>query len=157
MTSNIGSQAIQEIAQQGGSEEEMNDAVRELLHARLLPEFLNRIDETIIFHPLTRTEIRRIVDLQVQLLIDKLAKQDVSLTVTEAACAAIAAQGYDAAFGARPLKRVIQQRIQNPLAAVLLKGEAGNGSGITIDCQNGEFVFQSSQPAATTIETASVD
>ncbi len=95
----------------------------EALRAQFLPEFLNRIDETIIFHPLNRHEIRRIVDLQLELLRKKLEQQGISLTVTEPARNAMAAQGYDPTYGARPLKRVIQQRIQNPLATELLKGE----------------------------------
>jgi ATP-dependent Clp protease ATP-binding subunit ClpB len=142
MTSNIGSQLIQQIAQEGGDEEEMRNAVMESLQSRFLPEFLNRVDETIIFHPLNRNEIRRIVDLQLRLLEQKLTKQDISLTVTESARDAIAAQGYDPTYGARPLKRLIQQRIQNPLATELLKGHLAEGGGVTVDCQHGEFTFQ---------------
>ena len=133
MTSNIGSQVIQQIAQEGGSEEEMREAVKESLHTRFLPEFLNRIDETIVFHPLDRGEIRRIVELQIQRLNAQLEQQGVSLTVTEAALNAIAAQGYDPTFGARPLKRVIQQRIQNRLATEILKGSISEGSSVRID------------------------
>ncbi|MCH5375108.1 MAG: AAA family ATPase, partial [Planctomycetes bacterium] len=127
MTSNIGSQVIQQVAQEGGDEEEMRAAIKQVLSASFLPEFLNRIDDTIIFHPLTRSEIRRIVDLQIELLQEKLGKQDVVLSVTEAARNEIANQGFDPTFGARPLKRVIQQSIQNPLAIELLKGDVGQG------------------------------
>lgn len=142
MTSNVGSQLIQQVTQEGGDEEEIREAVMEALQSRFLPEFLNRVDETIIFHPLNRNEIRRIVDLQIRLLEKKLNHQDVSLAVTDAARNAIAVQGYDPTYGARPLKRLIQQRIENPLATELLKGEIADGGGVTVDCQNGIFTFE---------------
>ena len=156
MTSNIGSQAIQQIAQEGGSEEEIREAVKESLHTRFLPEFLNRIDETIVFHPLGRAEIRRIVELQIQRLDAQLQQQGVSLTVTEAALNAIAAQGYDPTFGARPLKRVIQQRIQNPLATEILKGSISEGSNLRIDFRADDFTFDAVEPQETVVKTASV-
>jgi ATP-dependent Clp protease ATP-binding subunit ClpB len=148
MTSNVGSQMIQQVAEEGGDELQIRAAVEEALSAHFLPEFLNRIDETIIFHPLNRNEIRRIVDLQLQLLESVLAKREIQLTVTEAARNAIAAQGYDPAYGARPLKRVIQQRLQNPLATELLKGEVVEGGSVKIDCQNGEFTFERTEPTS---------
>jgi len=141
MTSNVGSQLVQQVTQEGGDEEEIREAVMEALQSRFRPEFLNRIDETMIFHPLNRNEIRRIVDLQIRLLEQKLEKQGVSLTVTDAARNAIAAQGYDPMYGARPIKRLIQQRIENPLATELLKGELADGGHVTVDFQNGEFTF----------------
>ncbi len=141
MTSNVGSQLIQQIAEQGGTEEDMRTSVAEALQARFLPEFLNRVDETIIFHPLTRDEIRQIVVLQMDRLRQQLAKQHLTLEVTDAAIMEIAGQGYDPTFGARPLKRVIQQKIQNPLATEILKGNLPEGTGITIDVANGEFLF----------------
>jgi ATP-dependent Clp protease ATP-binding subunit ClpB len=157
MTSNVGSQLIQQISEEGGDVEEMRDAVKEPLRATFLPEFLNRIDETIIFHPLHRQQIRRVVDLQIERLRKMLEKQGLALTVTEPARNAIAVQGYDPAYGARPLKRVIQQRIQNPLATELLRGEMPEGGGLQVDCQNGEFVFQRVSPAGTVVETVSVE
>ena len=141
MTSNIGSQIIQEITREGGTEDEMRAAVNESLHSRFLPEFLNRVDETIIFHPLDQKQIHRIVGLQIDRLKDQLAGKGIELDVTDAAVDQIAAVGYDPMFGARPLKRVIQQRIQNPLAVELLKGEFADGSHVKIDCQDGEFAF----------------
>ena len=141
MTSNIGSHSIQEISERGGSEDEIRQAVNEALHAQFLPEFLNRVDETIVFHPLNREEIRKIVDLQVQNLEKLLQKKGLELTVTDAARAAIAAQGYDPTFGARPLKRVIQTELQNPLATELLKEEHPEGSEVKIDAEDGEFVI----------------
>jgi ATP-dependent Clp protease ATP-binding subunit ClpB len=130
----------------------MRAAVKEALQARFLPEFLNRIDETIIFHPLGREHLGRIVDLQVKRLDKQLAQRDISLVVTEAAREAIATEGYDPTYGARPLKRVIQQRIQNPLATELLKGSFVEGGHITVDYRDGEFVFSSQRPE-TVIET----
>ena len=156
MTSNIGSQTIQQIAEEGGDEQEMRAAVKESLQARFLPEFLNRIDETIMFHPLERTQIRAIVEIQTRGLAKQLAEQGITLYVTPAAQDAIASEGYDPSYGARPLKRVIQQRIQNPLATEILKGNVIAGDVLTIDAQNGEFVFQTAVESETVIQTASV-
>jgi ATP-dependent Clp protease ATP-binding subunit ClpB len=156
MTSNVGSQLIQQVSQEGGSEEEMRDAVTEALRAHFLPEFLNRIDETIIFHPLNREEIRRIVRLQIAHLDHRLHDRGMSLTVTEAAENAIASEGFDPMFGARPLKRVIQHRIENPLATEILKGHLSDGSHIQVDYREGEFTFQKLDPGETRVETKSV-
>ncbi|NLE39367.1 MAG: AAA domain-containing protein, partial [Pirellulaceae bacterium] len=142
MTSNIGSQLIQEIAREGGSEEQMRQGVEESLHARFLPEFLNRIDETIIFHPLDEEQIHRIVQLQVKLLQKQLAAKHIQLEVTGEAIDEIARRGYDPMFGARPLKRVIQQQIQNPLAVEMLKRGFSEGTWIRVDFRSGEFTFE---------------
>ena len=142
MTSNIGSQIIQQIAIEGGSEEEMRQAVTESLQARLLPEFLNRIDETIIFHPLQRDQIEKIVRLQVELLAKQLEESDLRLEVSDAAIHEIAEQGYDPLYGARPLKRVIQQKLQNPLATEILKGTFAPGSIARVDFRGEEFTFE---------------
>jgi len=141
MTSNIGSQMIQEISREGGTEDEIRVAVEESLRARFLPEFLNRIDEVMIFHPLDEKQIHQIVGIQVRRLKAHLEEKGIDLTVTDAAIDEIAREGYDPQFGARPLKRVIQQRIQNPLAIELLKREFKEGSRVTIDCVDGEFAF----------------
>jgi ATP-dependent Clp protease ATP-binding subunit ClpB len=142
MTSNVGSQMIQELFDQGGSYEEMNTAVMEALQARFLPEFLNRVDEIIVFRPLAREEIRKIVDLQINRLARLLEQRGFGLEVSERARSEIAARGYDPAFGARPLKRVIQQELQNRLATELLKGEFPEGSTIRIDYDGSEFTFE---------------
>jgi ATP-dependent Clp protease ATP-binding subunit ClpB len=141
MTSNIGSQMIQELAAEGGSYDEMRSAVTESLHTRFLPEFLNRVDETIVFHPLDRGQIRQIVDLQIHELEKLLAKRELRLEVTDAARQEIANRGYDPTYGARPLKRVIQQELQNPLAAELLKGKYPEGSTVAIDFDGEDFAF----------------
>jgi ATP-dependent Clp protease ATP-binding subunit ClpB len=157
MTSNIGSQLIQQIAEEGGSEEEMRTAVSEAMQTHFLPEFLNRVDETIIFHPLDRRQIRKIVDLQICRLQEQVVKNGYQLSVTEAARDRIAAEGYDPTYGARPLKRVIQQRIQNPLATELLKGEFADAATVEIDYRDGNFMFESAAENQTVIETQSVE
>ena len=141
MTSNIGSQVIQEINREGGSEAQVAEAVMETLRARFLPEFLNRVDEVLIFHPLSPEAIHKIVVLQVQRLRKMLADKGVELEVTERAVSAIALEGYDPTYGARPLKRVIQQRLQNPLAVELLKHEVADGTRVRIDYVDGDFSF----------------
>lgn len=141
MTSNIGSQAIQEITREGGSEEEIREAVKATLEARMLPEFLNRIDEVIIFHPLEQSQIHHIVQLQLKRLEKQLAGSGIELEVSQAAIDQISLEGYDVTYGARPLKRVIQQRIQNPLATEILRHDYGEGTRIRVDYQDGEFIF----------------
>lgn len=148
MTSNIGSQMIQQITSEGGRPEEIEDALKDILKEKFLPEFLNRIDETIVFHPLTRDQIGRIVDLQLIRFSKLLEERDVRLEVTGAAKQAIANEGYDPTFGARPLKRVIQQRIQNPLATELLNGHIVPSGGVRVDYANEEFSFEPLPPAA---------
>ncbi len=151
MTSNIGSQMIQQISQEGGSDKEIREAVQGALQTAFLPEFLNRIDETIVFHPLDREQIRQIVGLQVKHLAAQLEQHGMHLEVSDAALDMIAREGYDPTYGARPLKRVIQQQIQNPLASEILKGRFGEGVTIRIDFQEYEFTFQrveSSEEAA---------
>ncbi len=142
MTSNVGSQMIQEIFEGGGTYDEMRTSVMESLQTRFLPEFLNRIDEIIVFRPLDRSQIRKIVDLQVDHLAKLLEKRELSLVVTDTARQELANRGYDPQFGARPLKRVVQQQLQNPLAAELLKGQYPESSTIKIDFDGEEFTFE---------------
>jgi ATP-dependent Clp protease ATP-binding subunit ClpB len=142
MTSNVGSQAIQEITKEGGSEQEIRDAVKESLQARFLPEFLNRIDETIIFHPLDKKHIRRIVDIQMKRLVGQAEKAGITLECSEQALDEVARLGYDPVYGARPLKRVIQQQLQNPLAKELLSGRFPEGSRVKIEFVQDGFVFE---------------
>ena len=150
----MGSQNIQEITQRGGEESEIRGAVMEVLQSRLLPEFLNRIDEVMVFHPLRREQIRRIVDLQVEHLESLLQQKGITLVVTEAACNAVASEGYDPLYGARPLKRVIQHRIQNALAKEMLKNQFGEGDRIKVDYQDDAFVFGRIEEAEMPTETA---
>ncbi|MEC8241470.1 MAG: ATP-dependent chaperone ClpB, partial [Planctomycetota bacterium] len=120
MTSNVGSQIVQKISEDGGDENEIRQAVEQTLQSRFLPEFLNRIDEKIVFHPLRREQIRSIVDLQLEGLAQRLGSLGLKLEVGPPARDQLASRGYDPAYGARPLKRVIQQEIENPLATELL-------------------------------------
>ena len=116
--------------------------MKDTLRTRFLPEFLNRVDETIIFHPLSPEAIHKIVGLQVERLKQMMAQKGIELEVTERAINAIALEGYDPTYGARPLKRVIQQRLQNPLAVELLKKESAAGTRVRIDFVDGEFTFE---------------
>lgn len=142
MTSNVGSQLIQQITSEGGSETEMRQSLAESLRTHFLPEFLNRIDETIVFHALDRAQVAKIVDLQLEKLAEVLERRELGLVVTTAARDAIAADGYDPVYGARPVKRVIQQSLQNPLATELLKGEYPEGTTIEVDYRDEEFTFR---------------
>jgi ATP-dependent Clp protease ATP-binding subunit ClpB len=142
MTSNVGSQAIQEITKEGGSEQEVRDSVKDALQARFLPEFLNRIDETIVFHPLDKKHIRRIVDIQIRRLVKQAEKAGITLECTDAALEEIARLGYDPIYGARPLKRVIQQQLQNELARELLSGKFPEGSTVRVNFVQDGFTFE---------------
>ena len=141
MTSNIGSSKIQELAEQNAEEWEIEAAVREELKRSMRPEIVNRIDETIVFHQLTREEIAQIVGIQVGHLQGRLSALGVSLEVTDEAVDAIAGEGWDPTFGARPIKRVIQQRIENPLAARLVAGEVGEGEVVRVGYAGRRFTF----------------
>jgi ATP-dependent Clp protease ATP-binding subunit ClpB len=148
MTSNIGSHQIMEMAG-SSSDDEIRDAAMDALRREFLPEFLNRVDETVVFHPLGINEIRQIVDLQLTGLQKLVEENNLELVVTDAARDLLAEEGYDPAYGARPLKRAIQQRIQNALAKELLAGRFEDGAVITVDAESGEFTF-----SATEVETA---
>ena len=152
MTSNIGSQAILEMAAGGAVDAEIEAHVTGLLKQSLRPELLNRIDETIIFHQLTREELVDIVDIQLANLRTRLADRGLSLELTDPAKKLLAEEGYDPQFGARPLKRIIQQRIENRIATKLLGGEFDTGDVIFVDSDGSEFSFQrrpAEQEAAT--------
>jgi ATP-dependent Clp protease ATP-binding subunit ClpB len=140
MTSNIGSQYIQELG--GGNREEMERRVTEALRAGFKPEFLNRIDETIIFLNLEQEQIGKIVDIQMQHLAKRLAEQNIELILSDAARDLIARQGYDPIYGARPLKRVIQRQIENPLAMEILEGKIAEGSRISVETEGERVVFR---------------
>jgi ATP-dependent Clp protease ATP-binding subunit ClpB len=146
MTSNIGSHIIQEITKERGSQDEIRQAVKESLQAHFLPEFLNRIDETIVFHPLDERHIARIVAIQVKKLEEQAARAGIALECSQKAIAEIARLGYDPLYGARPLKRVIQQQLQNPLARDLLAGRFPEGSRVKIEFVQDGFVFEPVAP-----------
>ncbi len=131
MTSNLGSQLIMDLGEQ--RREEMVKQVDEILHQQFRPEFLNRIDETIIFHSLSKEDLARIVDIQVALLTKRLAERKFSISLTDGAKNFLIEVGYDPAFGARPLKRAIQRYIQDQLAMHILEGKFTEGDSIVID------------------------
>jgi ATP-dependent Clp protease ATP-binding subunit ClpB len=143
MTSNLGSPVIARLAERRASEEEMQRAVQDVLKQEFLPEFLNRIDETIIFHPLTMNELTRIVAIQLRRLNAQMTEAGLTLEITDAAKQRIAEEGFDPAYGARPLKRVIQQRLANPLATALLEGRIGpeKGAVVVIDWDGERFTI----------------
>ncbi|MCE2800477.1 MAG: ATP-dependent chaperone ClpB [Planctomycetaceae bacterium] len=142
MTSNVGSQMIQRVADEGGGIDEMQAAVAESLKNKFLPEFLNRIDETILFEPLKREQIHKIVSLQLKRLEKQLAEAHFKLSVSDRAVNAIASEGYDPVYGARPLKRVIQRRLQNAIATELLKRDASEGGSIHVDYEDENYLIK---------------
>jgi ATP-dependent Clp protease ATP-binding subunit ClpB len=139
MTSNIGSQFIMEDL----SMEERNKRVMEALRGHFRPEFLNRIDEIVIFDRLSDKEIAKIVDIQLARLAKRLGKQNLHLELSDKARAYLAKEGYDPAYGARPLKRVIQQKILDPLSMEILDGKIHEGQTIKADVSGGELTFKS--------------
>jgi ATP-dependent Clp protease ATP-binding subunit ClpB len=143
MTSNLGSQRIQAMSDEPA--ELIKGVVWQELKAHFRPELLNRIDEVVVFHALGREHIRGIASIQLARLVARLKAQDIALTVSDAALDAVAQAGYDPAFGARPLKRYVQQRIENPLSKALLSGQVVPQSAVIVDIDAaGEFFVKSS-------------
>jgi len=140
MTSNLGSQTIQEMA---GEEnyERMKSAVMQTVSQHFRPEFVNRIDDIVVFHPLGREQLHRITEIQVRYLRERLAARDMGFTLTPAALDKLAEAGFDPVYGARPLKRAIQQQIENPLATEILSGKFSAGDTILADVADGAIVF----------------
>ena len=141
MTSNLGSQEIARLAE-SGDEARIRRSVMDVLKAEFLPEFLNRVDETIIFHPLGLTELTAIVSIQLRRLERQMADVGLVLRISEEAKQQLADEGFDPAYGARPIKRVIQQRLANPLATFLLDGRARDGATIQIGWNGTDFAFR---------------
>jgi ATP-dependent Clp protease ATP-binding subunit ClpB len=144
MTSNIGSQFIQDLQ---NDEEEMRRRVTEAMRGHFRPEFLNRVDDMIIFHPLDAEALKRIVSLQVALVEKRLSDKKIVIELTESAKELIAEEGFDLVYGARPLKRVIQRDVLNPLATRILAGEIREGSRVVVDRKDRQLVFRSAAQA----------
>jgi ATP-dependent Clp protease ATP-binding subunit ClpB len=142
MTSNIASQQIQELTEESGADWEIEAHVKDALKKVFKPEFLNRIDEVIVFHMLTKEDLRKIVDIQLGYLRERMNARKIGLEFTDNARKQIMDEGYDPVFGARPLKRTIQQRLENPLAAELLAGKFAEGDTIKIDADADRFTFE---------------
>jgi ATP-dependent Clp protease ATP-binding subunit ClpB len=144
MTSNLGSHLIQELS---SNEEQMRKAVMEQLQQSFRPEFLNRVDEVIIFHPLTREQLRGIVEVQLRRLRQRLAARNLALAVTPAAMDLLASEGFDPVYGARPLKRTIQRLVQDPLAIRILEGEFREGDTVRVEASGGSLTLQALHPS----------
>jgi ATP-dependent Clp protease ATP-binding subunit ClpB len=144
MTSNLGSQMIQEMS---GVEnyDAMKAAVMEVVGTHFRPEFINRIDDVVVFHPLDREQIRAIAGLQTEILRKRLQERDIGLVITDAALDQLGAAGFDPVYGARPLKRAIQSQLENPLAQEILAGRFGPGSVVEVDARDGQLVFSEGQ------------
>jgi ATP-dependent Clp protease ATP-binding subunit ClpB len=142
MTSNIASQQIQELTEESGADWEIEAHVKDALKKVFKPEFLNRIDEVIVFHMLTKENLRKIVDIQLNYLSERMNARKIGIEFTDDARKQIIDEGYDPVFGARPLKRTIQQRLENPLAAELLAGKFAEGDTIKIDADAHRFTFE---------------
>jgi ATP-dependent Clp protease ATP-binding subunit ClpB len=142
MTSNIGSQYILDVAGDDSRYDEMRSRVMEAMRNNFRPEFLNRIDEIIIFHALNRAELRHIVKLQVQRLEKRLSDRKMSLKLSDAALDFLAEVGYDPVFGARPLKRAIQRELETQIAKAILRGEFNEGDTIFVDVENERLAFK---------------
>jgi len=143
MTSNLGSQVIQEKAATA-TYEEMKADVMEIVGNYFRPEFINRIDDTVVFHPLGREQIRSITAIQLQYLKKRLAQSEIGFEISDAALDVLGEAGFDPVYGARPLKRVIQQRLENPLAQLILQGEFIAGSIVKVGYENQSMRFHSS-------------
>ena len=140
MTSNLGSQIIQNMR----SEEynEMKNSVMEIVSNYFRPEFINRIDENVVFHSLNRDHISSIIDIQLAQLYDRLSSRDIKIILSDDARDKIVEAGYDPSYGARPLKRAIQQMVQNPLALEILNGSFISGDIIKIDVKDDHLDFK---------------
>ena len=149
MTSNLGSDVIQTMAAAAGDEgvdshyEDMRTAVMDIVGTHFRPEFINRIDEAVVFHPLEKEQIQGIAEIQLQMLRDRLAERELTLELSAEAVSKLVEVGYDPVFGARPLKRAIQQWIENPLAQDILSGKFAPGQAIKASVENDQLVFSS--------------
>ena len=142
MTSNLASYQIQELTEEAGADWEIEAHVKDVLKQAFKPEFLNRIDEIIVFHMLTKDNLIKIVNIQLGYLADRLRTRKIELEFTDATRNQILDEGHDPAYGARPLKRTIQQRLENPLAKELLEGKFADGDKIKIDANAHRFTFE---------------
>ncbi len=140
MTSNLGSQVIQEYAGEGNYAR-MKSAVMEIVQQSFRPEFINRIDDIVVFHPLGAAQIRAIVDIQLLYLRKRLQERNMDLTLDDAARDRLGEAGFDPVYGARPLKRTVQQQIENPLAQRILKGQFAPGDRVAVTVHDGELAF----------------
>jgi ATP-dependent Clp protease ATP-binding subunit ClpB len=142
MTSNIASQFVQDLSEHNAEQWEIEARLKDALKQTFRPEFLNRIDETVVFHSLSKEHLAAIAEIQIGDLAKRLAERKISLEVTGAAKLLIGELGYDPTFGARPMKRLIQQELENPLATKILTGQVEAGQHVIVDAQAKGFVFR---------------
>ncbi|AND69686.1 protein disaggregation chaperone [Dyella thiooxydans] len=144
MTSNLGSHQIQELAGDDSPEAytQMKAAVMGVVQAHFRPEFINRLDDIVVFHPLTKPQIRQIARIQLRSLEKRLAERQLSLTISEKALDLLGNVGFDPVYGARPLKRAIQQQVENPLSRQILEGHFPPGATVAVDAEGGQLVFR---------------
>jgi ATP-dependent Clp protease ATP-binding subunit ClpB len=147
LTSNIGSQSILDLAGDPARHGEMEKRVNEALRGHFRPEFLNRLDESIIFHSLTQAELRQIVELQVRRLAQRLEEKKLGLELSTEALDWLAGVGYDPVYGARPLKRAIQRELETPIAKGILGGSFVGGQSVRVAVQNERLLFEAVEPA----------
>ena len=147
MTSNLGSQVIQELAGEDNYQR-MKDAVMEIVGQHFRPEFINRVDDIVVFHPLGREDLRRITAIQLGYLVERLRTRDLGLQLSEQAMDKLAEAGFDPVYGARPLKRAVQQYLENPLAQEILKGRFLPGDVIEVGVRGEDFVFDATRAAS---------
>jgi ATP-dependent Clp protease ATP-binding subunit ClpB len=124
----------------------MKAAVMEIVQQHFRPEFINRVDDIVVFHPLGKEQLRAIVDIQLGYLRKRLADRDMELVIDDSAKDLLGEAGFDPVYGARPLKRAIQQQVENPLAQRILKGEFGPGAKVSVSARGGELQFARAQP-----------
>jgi ATP-dependent Clp protease ATP-binding subunit ClpB len=141
MTSNLAGEEIRKLTEEQGADWEIEAHVTDVLKQYFRPEFLNRIDETIVFKMLGREDLTRIVDIQLGYLAERMKGRNLLVVVTDAAKNLLLDEGYDPAFGARPLKRAIQQRVENPLAKEILAGKFADGDTVKVDSNQRTFTF----------------
>ncbi|HEV7490805.1 MAG TPA: ATP-dependent chaperone ClpB [Rhodanobacteraceae bacterium] len=147
MTSNLGSQQIQDMSDRGGSDSEedytkMKAAVMGVVQAHFRPEFINRLDEIVVFRALDKSQIRKIARIQINYLAKRLSERQLKLTLTDKALDLVGNVGFDPVYGARPLKRAIQQQLENPLARQILEGKFQPGDTVAVDAAGGHLVFE---------------
>jgi ATP-dependent Clp protease ATP-binding subunit ClpB len=144
MTSNLGSHQIQELAGDDSPEAytQMKAAVMGVVQAHFRPEFINRLDDIVVFHPLTKPQIRQIARIQLRSLEKRLAERQLALTISEKALDLLGNVGFDPVYGARPLKRAIQQQVENPLSRQILEGYFPPGATVAVDAEGGQLVFR---------------
>jgi ATP-dependent Clp protease ATP-binding subunit ClpB len=141
MTSNLGSQAIQEMAGEGNYQR-MKNAVMEIVQQNFRPEFINRVDDIVVFHPLGSEQIRAIVEIQLQALRRRLLERNIELELDDKARDLIGEAGFDPVYGARPLRRAIQQQIENALAQRLLRNDFVPGDVVRVTVRGSELLFE---------------